>query len=144
MSHCVRHYLIWNEMTINPYSSPSLESTSLDATPTASTNLTLVDIVKTTFLAWERLRIVYVLVLGLWTVVLVGPQPIHIPIVVVIAGGAVLANLCYFAGPILESYVRWLGYRGIGLRWFLFIGGTLLTATLEIALLGPSLLPNQN
>jgi hypothetical protein len=131
-------------MTINPYSSPSLESTSLDAAPAAAPNLNLVDIVKTTFLAWERLRIIYVLLLGIWTVVLVGPQPLHIPIAIVIAGGAVLANLCYFAGPILESYVRWLGYRGKWLRWFLFIGGTLLTAMLEIALLGPSLLPNQN
>jgi hypothetical protein len=131
-------------MTINPYSSPSLETPSFDATPSAATNLTLVDIVKTTFLAWERLRIAYVLLLGLLTVVLVGPQPIHVAIVIVIAGGAVLANLCYFAGPILESYVRWLGYQGKGLRWFLFIGGTLLTAILEIALLGPSLLPNQN
>jgi hypothetical protein len=126
-------------MTINPYSSSSLETPSEEAVPTATHSLTLVEIVKTTFLAWERLRIIYVLLMGILTVVLIGPQPIHIPIVVVIAGGAVLANLCYFAGPILESYVRWLGYRGIGLRWFLFIGGTLLTAMLEIALLGARL-----
>ena len=126
-------------MTINPYSSSSLETPSEEVVPTATHCQTLVEIVKTTFLAWERLRIIYVLLLGILTVVLVGPQPIHIPIVIVIAGGAVLANLCYFAGPILESYVRWLGYRGIGLRWFLFIGGTLLTAMLEIALLGARL-----
>ena len=126
-------------MTINPYSSSSLETPSEEVVPTATHSQTLVEIVKTTFLAWERLRIIYVLLLGILTVVLVGPQPIHIPIVIVIAGGAVLANLCYFAGPILESYVRWLGYRGIGLRWFLFIGGTLLTAMLEIALLGARL-----
>lgn len=131
-------------MTINPYSSLSLETSSLDATPVAAPNPTLVDIVKTTFLAWERLRIFYVLLLGLFTLFLVAPQPIHIPIVIVIAGGAVFANLCYFAGPILESYVRWLGYRGKWLRWFLFIGGTLLTAILEFALQGTSLLPNQN
>ena len=131
-------------MTINPYSPSSLETPKLNVAPTATTNLTLVDIVKTTFLAWERLRIVYVLLLGLLTVGLVGPQFTQIPMLIVVAGGAVFANLCYFAGPSLESYVRWLGYQGNWLRWFLFIGGTLLTAMLEIALLGPSLLPNQN
>jgi hypothetical protein len=131
-------------MTINPYSPSSLETPTLNVAPTATTNLTLVDIVKTTFLAWERLRVVYVLLLGLLTVGLVGPQFMQFPMLIVVAGGAVFANLCYFAGLGLESYVRWLGYQGKWLRWFLFIGGTLLTAMLEIALLGPSLLPNQN
>ncbi|MEO8270952.1 MAG: hypothetical protein ABI557_14610, partial [Aureliella sp.] len=52
--------------------------------------------------------------------------------IILIIEGAIVANACYFAGPITETYVRWLGYEGKWIRWFLFLGGTLLTAILAV------------
>ena len=49
--------------------------------------------------------------------------------------GAVIANICYFAGPILETYITWLGYRGRWLRIVLFVLGTLLSCTLALIVL---------
>jgi hypothetical protein len=49
------------------------------------------------------------------------------------AEGAVIANVLYFAGPFGETYARWLGYDGKMIRWFLFAAGTTLTAILAVA-----------
>ncbi len=63
---------------------------------------------------------------------------------VLIAEGAIVANLCYFAGPIIETYVRWLGYDRKWVRWFLFVGGTVLTGMLAIATMAFMFLPDQD
>ena len=44
--------------------------------------------------------------------------------------GAFFVNTCYFAGPIIETYVTWLGYRGRSLRIGLFVSGTLFASLL--------------
>lgn len=133
-------------MNDNPYSSPSVDSSldtagTLSPSPPSSTDLAA--IAKPTFLAWERLRILFIVVLGVLTLVLSGPSITNFPVLVAIAEGAVIANICYFAGPIVETYIRWLGYDRKWVRWFLFVGGTILTAILLVVSLGALLLPNQ-
>lgn len=127
-------------MPENPYTSPTSDaSDSVQAVPQ-----TLGVIAKSTFLAWERLRVIYIILLGLLTLLLAGPELLRLRTMVMIVEGAIVANVCYFAGPTMETYVRWLGYRGKWLRWFLFISGTLVSAVLAIAAMASMLLPNQN
>lgn len=134
-------------MTHNPYSSPSVDllpDTAATLSPSTSSQ-SLAAIAKSTFLAWEQLRILYIVVMGLITVLSLGMDMTIITelrTVMSIAEGALLANFCYFAGPIVETYVRWLGYNRKWVRWFLFVGGTTLTAILAIASMA-SLLPSQ-
>lgn len=132
-------------MTDNPYASPSVDI-SPDTTaelPSSELSKSFAAIAKPTFLAWERLRIFFVVVLGLLTLLLSGPNIAKIHTLVLIAEGAIFANICYFAGPIVETYVRWLGYDGKWVRWFLFVGGTTLTAILAIASMASMFLPDQ-
>lgn len=100
-------------------------------------------IAKSTFLAWERLRIVFVILLGLLTLIFSGPKLLQFRTLVLIAEGAIVANICYFAGPIIEICVRWIGYDRIWVRWFLFVSGMALTGILAVATLVSMFLPDQ-
>ena len=100
---------------------------------------------------WERLRVLYIALLGALTVFLAMPGVIHngsqlftFRGMFILVEGAIIANICYFAGPTVETYVRWLGYDRKWVRWILFIGGTLLTAMLAIVSIAEALLPNPN
>ena len=44
--------------------------------------------------------------------------------------GAIVANLAFFADPLLEINLRWCGYRGAFLRWIIFLSGTVLAVFL--------------
>lgn len=130
-------------MSSNPYSAPP----TLDTTPppnAAVSPRTLSEIARTTFLAWEKLRIVYVGLLGLWTLLLCGRAIVDIDLLIMIVLGGIFSNFCFFAGPILETYVRWLGYKGYLLRWILFSSGTLLTMIAATIALSSHLLPAPN
>ena len=128
---------------VNPYSTPNSEPAAdiPDSVPAES----LSQIARSVFLAWERLRIPYILVLATLTVLATGLEALtNMQTLVTIVGGAIVANVCYFAGPIVETYVRWLGYEKNWVRWLLFVGGTLLTALLAFMMLATALLPDQN
>jgi hypothetical protein len=131
-------------MTTNPYATTSLESGDPAALPGSADRASLMEILRQTFLAWERLRIVYIALLALLTLLLAGQNLLRIQTLVMIVEGAIVANVCFFAGPITESYIHWLGYEGKWVRWFLFIAGTFLTAILAIAGFATVFLPNQN
>lgn len=66
-----------------------------------------------------------------------------LPLAQSIVFGAVVANVLYFAGPIVDTYIRWLGYKHSWPRWTMFVGGTLLSIVFAIGLLSIHLLPNQ-
>lgn len=132
-------------MSDNPYSAPvvSEEGVSESSLGGNADSKTFGSIAKATFLAWEKLRIAFVLVLGLVTLALAGTTILEPKMIFLIVAGAVFANVCFFAGPIVETYVRWLGYTEQWVRWFLFIGGTLLTALLAVATLVSANFPGQ-
>ncbi len=79
---------------------------------------------RATFLAWERLRIVYNIVLvALTCISVLGTQPqqgLDPGFWLAAAGAGVAANVCYFLGPGLECYLRWLGLRNAMLTSLLF------------------------
>ncbi len=80
-------------------------------------------------LRWERLRILYnLLLVGLVLLPTGGsfqlPSLREVP---VLAVGAVLANLCFMAGPVAEAYLSWLGLRSRWVTAGLFAGGLLVS-----------------
>ncbi len=48
---------------------------------------------------------------------------------------AVVANVLYLAGPAVDSYIRWLGYRESWPRMAMFTVGTAFSALLAIVIL---------
>ena len=96
----------------------------------------LASIAKPVFLAWERLRVIYVLVLAVVVVILLGPSGLmNVRLLFRLLEGAVVANVLFFAGPVVETYVQWLGFGHIWLRWALFLSGTLLSVLLAFGVL---------
>lgn len=83
---------------------------------------------------WEKLRILYNAALVCWVVYLVNvSQPSlfqSFGFWVTCAMGAVVANVCYFAGPLAETYLNWIDFRHRSIRWALLLIGTQFTALL--------------
>jgi len=95
----------------------------------ATTHSSWLPALRSIVLRWERLRILYNLVLlGLVLVPTGGsfqlPSLRELP---VLAIGAVLANLCFMAGPVAEVYMSWLGLRSRWVTAGLFAGGLLVS-----------------
>ena len=83
--------------------------------------------IKPVFIRWERLRILYNLMLILLVLYPydLATLRLRLPEFLVLLMGAVLANLCFLAGPIAESYLYWIGIRSRAVTAGLFILGTL-------------------
>jgi len=68
---------------------------------------------KSIFRGWERLRPVYIGLVAIATLVfafLIDDNFYEQPrIWLMFIEGAIIANLAYFGGPVLESYLAWLG-----------------------------------
>lgn len=134
-------------MTNNPYLPPSTDLSAPEVSQRAAEG-SIGAIAKSVFIAWERLRIVYVVLLGTFTMMLAIPGVVDFGSrlflfhgIIMIVEGAIIANICYFTGPVIETYVRWLGYDGKWVRWLLFASGTLLTAILALLSLSSGLIP---
>lgn len=87
---------------------------------------------KLIFKRWERLRILYNLLL-LGVVLLAAGPGIALPDfleLLFLIMGAVLANLCFFAGPLTESYLAWLGLKSQLVTLGLFVLGVLISIPL--------------
>ena len=128
-------------MSDNPYSSPVVE---LQPTLPASNPNSLSEIARATFLAWEKLRLIYIGILGIWTLLISGRHIASVEILSLVIVGGLISNVLYFAAPIVETYVRWLGYTGNWVRILLFVAGTLVTMIFALGALSSALLPNQN
>ncbi len=130
-------------MSENPYST-STTAPFADSTALKSSDGSLLHIARAVFLAWEKLRIVYVIILCLVTLMVTGATGLsNWRVLRLIVEGAVVANVAYFAGPTIETYVRWLGYERMWPRWLMFGSGTLLSIVLALGVLATALLPNQ-
>jgi hypothetical protein len=88
---------------------------------------------------WERLRVVYNVVLTAEVALLVlGPfrQALRWPnLGSVLVYYALVANLCFCAGPVATAYLHWLGVRGPGVTRTLFALGMILSIGLAAAVL---------
>lgn len=121
--------------TDNPFAAPSQPVTPVETSGTsqaAPESLGL--IAKRTFIVWEKLRFAYIAILAIVTVVaLMYCGPIHqhnIDFWAAIVFGAVVANLCYFLGPIVETYLTWLGFPSKAVRLAIFSAGTIFAGIL--------------
>lgn len=80
---------------------------------------------------WEKLRLVYNAVLIPWSSLSVlvlrrdGTDPL---LWFSIITGGVIANVCFCLGPVLESYLVWVGANPRTARGWLFALGTAVTA----------------
>lgn len=100
---------------------------------------------------WERLRLVYnlvMLVAGVGSVAVLGGAQLPLSLLVVgVAGWAVAANVCYLLGPIVQMYLCWFAEPrdggatrpgellacSWGLTLLLFISGTGFSVLLTFA-----------
>lgn len=90
-------------------------------------------VVRSILTRWERLRILYNLILTAIVVLPLGGGPVELPALAdlpILAVGAVLANLCYLAGPAAECYFALLGLRSRRVTLILFMGGVLVSMPL--------------
>lgn len=96
----------------------------------------LADRIARVFRRWERLRPLYNGLLAVF--VALGPAfrhadaPEQVFALVVCLFGAVLANLCYMAGPIAEAYLVWLGIESRIVTATLFVVGVAISLPLTI------------
>ena len=120
----------------NPFSTPATESEA----GTVETRNSLGSIARSTFLAWEKLRVIYLAILGIATLLMAlldGWKMVsEFEFWLILIQGAVVTNLGYFAGPVVDTYVSWLGLRSNWLRPTLFILGTVFSVGMAIAILG--------
>ncbi len=128
--------------TPNPYQSSQVVSDVPTVDPNA-TDVGLEAIARRTFWEWEKLRLWFNGVLTAWTLLVAAlfTEPLfRDPRLWTLAtAGGVVANICFFAGPIVETYFTWLGWRAFGtrgLRWVIFALGTLATAMVAALAVG--------
>lgn len=125
-------------MTENPYSAPVSES---EDSPHSYDEGRRVDSgwahAKSVFLAWEKLRFLYnfvlIFIVVAMAVLLGGAQLLSsIEFWLMAIVGGVISNICFFVGPIVESYVHWLGLRLTWLRSTCFLLGLALTTVVAL------------
>ena len=99
------------------------------------------DAARDVFRGWERLRLLYLIILVPSAIAMArwirvdGPQQIQSnnDIAMTLVVGGLFANVCFFAGPLVEVYSRWLGFAPRWLRPALFTAGTILTLVMALA-----------
>lgn len=106
---------------------------------------------KEVFLAWEKLRVIYNAILLLVATILLAnaywpgndlhPDVEFSSVLIKIMACAVAANALYFLGPIVESYIRWLGADGRYWRFVFFGAGFAISLLIEVGLLVVMLSP---
>ncbi|MEM7785319.1 MAG: hypothetical protein AAF623_18360 [Planctomycetota bacterium] len=118
----------------NPFSSPnvSLEPTNMKRKIKSNE---IANLAKDVFLSWEKLRIPYVAIMGIFCVLLAGKDILKLDLLIPVVVGGIFANLCFLAAPIVEVYLRWIGIQTIWVKIILFPLGTLFTMILAFAVL---------
>lgn len=78
---------------------------------------------------WEWLRIIYNAILAIEVIAVLSLGAVYGRLVSLdslkgLVVGAVVANVCYCAGPVFNAYLHWLGCRGRAATFSLFAFGT--------------------
>lgn len=124
-------------MTDNPYASSLAEEHELAPSPIVARELRYYDVGREV-VEWEKLRILYNLVLALAAT---GAMALHgnvlslsqlLPMMIVCCIGA---NACFTAGPAVSGYVTWFFGRQPLVRHILFLGGTCVAMCLAAAII---------
>ena len=131
-----------NTMTdLNPYEAPIATSGDAPVFHGDDRVSRFLRVAKPAFIAWEKLRVVYnilcvLFVIGLiwrfehWPTAMVPDMDItySTPTWAEYVFAGVISNLCFFAGPIFETYIAWLGLKETkAVRWFLLVLGVAFT-----------------
>src|SRR6516225_2375454 len=76
------------------------------------------------FFAWEKLRLLYngLLILAVSAILLNAGHNVLV-VGMVFVEPAIYANLFFCAGPVVEGYLSWLGFRHPACRWYIFTVG---------------------
>ncbi|MCA9217816.1 MAG: hypothetical protein KDB27_32325 [Planctomycetales bacterium] len=129
----------------NPYSTPPAYSE--EVRPLTYDRVALVGEVV---VMWEKLRFVYIAIVGTYSLIVfsvtlyLGLTTLIMFLRIALVGG-IFSNFCFCAGPLIDGYLTWFGFRSRGVTIFLFVSGLLLTMLLATATIFPlgSLLPAQ-
>lgn len=124
----------------NPYSAPVVDvvadAGSQVVNPVRGPKPPLLAVAKETFLAWEKLRLIYVGVLTFIVLALVSlfePRLFgHLPFWKSCIAGAIFVNICYLAGPVTDTILSWVYFRSLGMRWTLFSTGLIIASFMAI------------
>lgn len=119
------------DTNVNPYQAPKDGDSPAVASPIVGDASA-----REVFLAWERLRVPYNLLLLVATCFAlpfawadwVQPRRVFLGLVF----GAIVANVCFCAGPCAEGLLHLLGARRNGARICLFAAGTLFSLLLAM------------
>jgi len=122
---------------MNPYEPSQISDLQTDPGPELITGSPW-PVWQTIFREWEQRRIIYNLYLIALVVLGIATQGIGQSLIVtaiecVVAG--VAANCCFFAGPLLESYVTWLRGRRVswgGMLFFVGLGFSVIVTLLAL------------
>jgi hypothetical protein len=99
--------------------------------PSPSITLPPTDVMVVIF-PWEKLRIVYNVVLLSFGIYYFNPLGILL-FAPMLLPWALLANLCFCAGPFVECYLCLLrGCPRTGARWFVFLAGLVVSVSLVV------------
>jgi hypothetical protein len=94
------------------------------------------------FLAWERLRLLFNVILVVESLFLGMP---HLPdggFWAFLVVSAIMANVCFCAGACAEGYLSLLGFRREAARYIVFAVGTSLSMFLAMALIWTVTVPD--
>jgi hypothetical protein len=111
----------------NPYAAPAIDeplplAKDKPGEPTA----------REVFLAWEKLRLIYNAILAGLSLFLGLPRLGDPDFWFILFEGALIANVCFCLGPVLEGYAALVGVLRRGVRMLLFVLGTSLAALLTV------------
>jgi hypothetical protein len=123
---------------VNPYASPMpSEPPSAEACPAELLSpadrrcLTIGRVI----VRWEKLRMLYNVILTAEAAILVGIAPFggsRVDMVKHIILGGIVANVFFCAGPVVNAYLVWLGTHSRVISWLLFVMGTGLSMLLGL------------
>lgn len=120
----------------NPYAPPRTYDAPRAGDSYSSGNPSVVDFGEIIG-RWERLRVVYNTVLiALVMLLVIGMFPGRFAVPrfwVEVCFGAIIANVCFMAGPTIEGYCRFLKLWANAMRPLLFLAGTCFAAILAVA-----------
>lgn len=121
-----------------PRTAPQHDASSQEApsAPVSAADPHLAD-VGAVFIRWEKLRIPYNLVLALWTFALTGlllfTPWLSFRFIDNVVLGAILANLAFTSGTVIEAYITWFIGPNRWISPILFTLGTLFSMLLAAA-----------